>query len=86
VRSSATASGCGSAAIKVFMAHSSQAGTGSARLARVAMPEYSQTPCQPPKRAADPKIRLVQQMLEPLVRGLASANCEFSAYGRLLIF
>jgi hypothetical protein len=68
------------------MAHSSQAGTGSARLARVAMPEYSQTPCQPRKRAADPKIRLVQQMLEPLVRALASANCEFSAYGRLLIF
>jgi hypothetical protein len=39
VRSSATASGCGSAAIKVFMAYPSQAGAGSARLARVAMPE-----------------------------------------------
>jgi hypothetical protein len=68
------------------MAHSSQAGAGSARLARVAMPEYSQTPCQPPKPAANPKIRLFQQMLEPLVRERATANCEFSAYGWLLIF
>jgi hypothetical protein len=68
------------------MAYPSQAGAGSARLARVAMPEYSQTPCQPPKRAANPKIRLVQQMLEPMVREQARANCEFMPYGRLLIF
>jgi hypothetical protein len=68
------------------MAHSSQAGAGSARLARVAMPEYSQTPCQPPKPAANPEIRLDLQMLEPMVRERASASGAASAYGRLLIF
>jgi hypothetical protein len=86
VRSSATASGCGSAAIKVFMAYPSQGGAGSARLARVAMPEYSQTRCQPPKPAANSMIRLVLQMLEPMVRERASVCGEFSAYGWLLIF